>query len=114
MTVKHHGLHAIAGQHVGTSQPGWTGTDDRNSACQSGERRSYPTPAHFERFIIDITLDVADGDGTELVVQGTRTFTQTVLRAHATAHFRQRVGLVRQFRSFKMRPSLASFSQFGM
>src|SRR5690606_17993274 len=44
----------------------------------------------------DVFLDVADGHGTEAVIQRTRTFAQTVLRANATADFWQRVGLMTQ------------------
>jgi hypothetical protein len=72
------------------------------------------TPAHLERFIVDIALDVADGHRAKLVVQRTGSFTQTVLRAHTAADFRQGVGLVRQLGRFKNTPSLANFSQFGM
>ena len=51
-------------------------------------------PAHLERLVGDVFFDVADGDGTEAIVEGAGTLTQSVLRADPATHLRQAVGLV--------------------
>ncbi|CAI1143053.1 Uncharacterised protein [Serratia ficaria] len=98
MTIVHHRLDAVAGQHVGAGQPGRAGADDRHALAGRLYVRHIRLPAHFDGLIADITLDVADGHRTELIVQGAGTLAQAILRADAAAHFRQAVGLVRQIR----------------
>ncbi|MNI01578.1 hypothetical protein D3C73_544270 [compost metagenome] len=98
MTIVNHRFHAVTGQHIGTGQACRAGPDHRHAFTGRQHVRHVWFPAHLNRFIADIAFDVADGHRTELVVEGTGTFTQTILRADATAHFRQAVGLVRQIR----------------
>ena len=96
VAVKDHRLHAVTGQHIGTGQACRAGTDDGDFFAGLLHAGQVRTPAHFERFIVDIAFDVADGHCTELIVQRTGTFTQTILWTDAAADFWQGVGLVRQ------------------
>ncbi len=95
MAIKDYRLHAVAGQHVGARQPCRTCADNRYPFVRLAHAGHIRAPAHFERFIVDITFDVADGYCAELVVQRTGAFAQAVLRADAATHFRQGVSLVR-------------------
>ena len=101
VTVKDHRLHAVTGQNVCTGQTCRARTDDRHAFVGLLHAGHIRTPAHLERFIVDIALDVTDSHRAKLVVQRTGTFTQTILRTHTAAHFRQGVGLVRQLGGFK-------------
>ncbi|MND98509.1 hypothetical protein D3C80_908660 [compost metagenome] len=98
MTIVNHRFHAVAGQHIGTGQTGRTGTDHRHPFAGRQYMGHVRLPAHFDRFVADIALDVTDGHRTELIVESTRAFTQAILWANAAADFRQAVGLVRQIR----------------
>ena len=104
MAVKHHRLDAVAGQHVGASEARRASTDDRDGFTGRLHAGEIRTPAHFERFVIDIAFDVADGHRAELIVQRTGAFTQAVLRANAPADFWQGVGLMRQLSRLKNTP----------
>ncbi len=95
MAIKDHRLHAVAGQHVGARQPCRTCADNRYPFVRLAHAGDIRAPAHFERFIVDIALNVTDGHCAELIVQRTGAFAQAVLRADAATHFRQGVGLVR-------------------
>ena len=94
VAVKDHRLHTVAGQHIGTGQACRASTDDGDFLTGLLHAGQIRTPAHFERFIVDVALDVADGYCTELIVQGTGTFAQTILWTDAAADFWQGVGLV--------------------
>ncbi|MPN23367.1 hypothetical protein SDC9_170755 [bioreactor metagenome] len=94
MTVKDHRLHAVAGQHISTGQTCRTGTDNGDALVRLANTGHIRTPAHLKRFVVDIAFNIADGHRAELIVQRTGTLTQTVLRTHAPADFRQGVGLM--------------------
>ena len=57
-------------------------------------------PAVGQGGVDDVFFDGANGDRTEAVVERARAFAQAVLRAHAAADFRQRIGFVAQRRRF--------------
>ena len=104
MAVKDHGLHAVTGQHIRTGQTCRTRTDNGDTLVRLTNAGHIRAPTHFEGFIVDIALDVADGHCAEFVIQRTGTFAQPVLRTDTAANFRQRVGLVRQLCGFKNTP----------
>ena len=100
MAIVNHRLDAVARQHVRAGEARRTRADNRHALAGRFHVRHIWTPAHLHRFIVDVALDIADGDRTELVVQGAGAFAQAILRANASAHFRQAVGLMRQLRRF--------------
>ncbi len=104
MAIEDHRLHAVTGQHVRTGQACRARTDNRHALVGLTHTGHIRTPAHLERFIVDIAFDVADGHCAKLVIQRTGAFTQTILRTYAAAHFRQGVGLMRQLGGFKNTP----------
>src|SRR5476649_1917346 len=84
-------------QHVGAAKTRRPRTDDRHTLAGRNDLGHVRTPAHGERRVGDVLLNRTNGHGTKTVVEGAGTFTQTILRAYASADFRQGVGLVRQF-----------------
>ena len=88
MAIEDHRLHAVTGQYVGARQARRARADDGDGFTGLFYAAKVRTPAHFERFIVDIALNVTDGYRAELIVQRAGTFAQTVLRANAPAHFR--------------------------
>ena len=88
MAIENHRLHAVAGQHVGARQARWTRADNGDGFTGLLYAGKVGAPAHFERFIVDIAFDVADGDRAELIVQRAGTLAQTILWANAPADFR--------------------------
>ena len=104
MTVEDNGFYAVTRQDIRTRQTCRACADNRHFFTGLFHTRHIRTPAHLERFIVDIALNVADGHRAKLIVQSAGTFAQTVLRADSSANFRQGVGLVRQFRRFKNTP----------
>src|SRR5690606_20074807 len=55
------------------------------------------TPAQCKGSVVDIFFSITNRYRTETVVEGTRPFTQTVLRTDTTTDFRQGIGLMTQF-----------------
>ncbi|MNQ14760.1 hypothetical protein D3C85_277180 [compost metagenome] len=94
--VEHHRGHAIARQHVGTTQTRRTGTDHGDALAGRDDPRHVRAPAHGESGIGDVLLHRADGHRAETVIEGAGALAQSILRTHAAADFRQGVGLVRQ------------------
>src|SRR5690606_27550019 len=99
--VEHHRGDAIAHQYVGTAQARRAGTDNGHALAGRYHFRHIRLPAHGESGVGNVLLNVTNGDRTEAVVEGTGALTQTVLRAHPAAHFRQGVGFVAQFHRFQ-------------
>ena len=110
VAVEHHRLRcrrAPADRRT-TGRPGRRRSPRR--ACRWRPRcdRSGRQPSASAR-VDDVLLDRADGHRAEAVVERAAAFAQAVLRAHAAAHFRQRIGFVRTARRLRaMRPSRAS------
>ncbi len=104
MAIEYYRLYAVAGQHVGARQACRARADNGDALVGLLHAGQVRTPAHLERFIVDIALNVADGHRAELVVQGAGSFAKAILRTDPTAHFRQGVGLVRQLGGFKNTP----------
>ena len=104
MTVEDDRFYAVARQDIRARQTRRACADNRHFFTGLFHAGHIRTPAHLERFIVDIALNVADGHCAELIVQGAGTFAQTVLRADTSAHFRQGIGLMRQFCRFKNTP----------
>ena len=109
MTIENDRLYAVTGQHIRAGQACRTGADNGDGFTSLLHAGQVRTPAHLKRLIIDIALNVADGYRAELIVQGTGTFAQAVLRADTSADFRQGVGLMRQFGRFKNTPLVGQF-----
>ena len=101
VTVKHHGLHAVAGQDVRTAQSGRACSDDRDFLVGRHHIRQVGPPAHGQRGVGDVLLGVADRHSAEAIVKGTSPLTETVLRANAPAHLGQGVGLMAELCRFK-------------
>src|SRR5690606_15226175 len=96
VAVEHHRGHAIAYQHVGTTQAGRAGADDGDALAGRLDLGHVRPPAHGEGSVGDVLFHRADGHRAEAVVQGAGAFAQAILRADAAADFRQGVGLVGQ------------------
>src|SRR5690606_35752263 len=99
--IEYHRGDAVAHQYVGTAQASRAGTDNGHAFAGRHHFRHIRLPAHGKGGIGNVFLNVTNSDCTEAVVEGTGTLTQTVLRAHPAAHFRQGVGLVAQFYGFQ-------------
>ena len=94
--VEDHRGHAVTHQYVGTTKASRAGADDGDALAGRLDLGHVRAPAHGKGGVGDVLLDRTDGHRAEAVVEGAGTFTQTILRAHAAADFRQGVGLVRQ------------------
>ena len=95
VAVEHHRAHAGARQAVGAGPAGRACADDSHASPAGWRPRQVGAPALRQRGIDDVLLHRADADRTEAaVVQGAGAFAQPVLRAHAAANLRQRIGLV--------------------
>jgi len=95
--VEHHRGHATAHQHVGAAQTSRAGTNDGDALAGWLDLGHVRAPAHGKCRVGDVFLHRADGHSAEPIIQGAGPLAQTVLRANTAAHFRQGVGLVRQF-----------------
>ena len=109
----HGHVHTVADQHVGTAQTCRPGTDYRHFFTRFRHIAHLRPPAHFKGFFGDVFFHIADGDRAKLGIQRAIAFAQTVLRAHAAAHFRQRVGAVRQFRRLDNAPFVGELQPVG-
>ena len=94
ITIEDHGIHAVSRQDVSTAQTCRPCADDRDLLVGRHYIREIRSPAHGQRGIGDVLLRIADGHGAEAIIQGTRPFTEAVLRANATTHLGQGIGLM--------------------
>ena len=91
------GLDAVARQHVGGTQAGRSGTDDRHPLAGLDHVGQVRAPALLEGLVGDVLLDRADGHRAEAVVERAGAFAEPVLRTDAAADLGQRIGLVAEF-----------------
>ena len=84
-----HRTYTFACEDISRGEPGRTCADDRHPLAGINNVRHVGTPAELDRLVSDIALDVADAHGADTVVERARALAQPVLRAHATAYFRQ-------------------------
>jgi len=101
ITVIDHGLDAVAGQYIGTTDTGRTGTDHGHSLTGIVYLGQVRLPALGKGCFRDICFDGADGDGTKAVIQGTGPFTQSVLRADPATDLGQGIGAMGQLSGLK-------------
>ena len=99
--VENDRLDAVAHQDVGTGETRGSRTDDRYALVCAHHIRHVRLPAEAKGFVRNVFFDGADAHGAESVVQGACAFTQPVLRTNPAAHFRQRIGLMRQLGGFE-------------
>jgi hypothetical protein len=92
MAVEHHRLDAIAHQDIGAAQSRRPRADDRDALVGGLHARHVGPPALPECLVGDVLLDRSDGHRAQAVVERAGALAQPVLRADATAYFRQRVG----------------------
>ena len=101
VAVEHHRLYAVARQNVGAAQARGSRADDRHALAGGHDVREVRLPALLERLVGNVLLDGADAHGAQSVVQRTSPLAEPVLRANASAHFRQRVRLMRELRGLE-------------
>ena len=98
VAVEHHGRDAVAHQDVGAGEARGTRADDRDALAGAHDVRQVGLPAQPEGLVGDVFLDRADAHGAQAVVQRAGALAQPVLRTDASAHLRQRIGLMRELR----------------
>src|SRR5690606_6373473 len=98
VAIVDNGLHAHARHAVRAGDAGRTGADHRHAVAGRLHRRQVRTPTLLEGGIDDVLLHRADGHRAEAVVERAAALAQAVLRTHAAAHLRQRIGRVAQVR----------------
>src|SRR5690606_2284856 len=100
-------------QNIRTAKTSRTCTNNRNFFICPFYIGHVWTPAQSKGGIVDIFFSIANGDRAETIVQGTGSFTETVLRTDTTTDFRQGIGLVTQFSRLKQTPFSHQFQPIG-
>src|SRR5688572_16539138 len=86
-------LVALAAQELGGGEARRPGADNADRFSALARRLDRLHPAHLERGVGDVTLDLADGDGAVAgLLDHAIAFAQPVLRADAAADLREGVG----------------------
>ena len=94
-------LHTCAAQTVGGGKAAGAGADDADALAALGGWLDVLDPAFFKRRVGDVFLDRTDGDGAVArLLDHAVAFAQTILRADATADFREGVGRLRNLVGF--------------
>ena len=102
LAVEHVHRDAGTAQPVRAGQACRAGTDHRHAAAGFHHAGQIRPPALAERLVGDRTLDAADRHRAEAaLLQRAGAFAQAILRTHAAADFRQRVGFVHQGGGFE-------------
>ena len=98
IAVEHHRRHAVAHQDIGAGEARGARAHDGHALARAHHIRHVGLPALLECLVRDVFLDGADAHRADAVIQRARALAQPILRADAAAHFRQRIGLMRQLR----------------